>query len=99
MFIHSVYFWLKEGLSDSQSEAFRRGMNSLGTIESVRQFHTGVPAGTDRPVVDRSYSYAMIVVFDDLKGHDVYQEHEVHDAFRQNCSAFWSKVLIYDFVA
>jgi hypothetical protein len=97
MFVHSVYFWLKEGLSDAEVVDFLRGMNSLREIESVRQFHAGPPADTDRPVIDRSYSYGMLVVLDDAKGHDVYQEHPAHDAFRQNCARYWSRVLIYDF--
>ena len=98
MFIHSVYFWLKDGLSAAEIEEYKRGLQSLGTIESVREFYIGQPAGTDRPVIDRSYSYGMIAAFDDERGHDLYQEHEIHEAFRTNCSRYWSKVLIYDFI-
>ncbi|HYL97477.1 MAG TPA: Dabb family protein [Blastocatellia bacterium] len=97
MFVHSVYFWLKEGLSASEVEDYECGLKSLGTITSVREFHIGKPAGTDRPVIDRSYSYGMVAVFEDQLGHDVYQEDAIHDAFRKDCSRYWSKVLIYDF--
>lgn len=98
MFIHSVYFWLNDGLSADDLDDYLRGLKSLGTIDSVREFHFGKPAETDRPVIDRSYSYAMIAAFDDERGHDIYQDHEIHDAFRKNCSRYWSKVLIYDFI-
>ena len=96
MFIHSVYFWLRPELSAAEVEKFRSGVESLITIESVRQGFIGTPAATDRPVIDRSYSYALIVHFDDEAGHDLYQEHPVHETFRQECSPLWTKVQIYD---
>jgi Stress responsive A/B Barrel Domain len=96
MFVHSVYFWLKPGLERGQEETFWRGVRSLAAIESVRQSHIGRPAATDRPVIDRSYSCALVVAFDDEAGHEAYQTDPIHDQFRDECSPFWSKVLIYD---
>lgn len=98
MFIHSVYFWLREDLSAEEWETFVRGVNSLRSIESVRHGWVGTPAGTDRPIIERSYSYALTAVFDDEAGHDFYQVAEVHDRFREECGSFWTKVLIYDSV-
>jgi hypothetical protein len=96
--MHSVYFWLKEGLKEGELEQFKRGLKSLTGIESVRRSYIGVPAATDRPVIERGYSYSLILTFDDLQGHDSYQEHDVHERFRQDCSPYWSKVVIYDCV-
>jgi hypothetical protein len=96
VFIHSVYFWLKEGLTETQVDEFRKGLSSLTTISSVRQSFVGVPAETDREVIDNTYSYALIVIFDDLEGHDEYQVDPVHDRFREECAIYWTKVLIYD---
>jgi len=98
MFVHSVYFWLKPDLTEEQRAKFWEGVRSLTTIESVRQGFAGLPASTDRPIIDRSYSCALIVIFDDAAGHDAYQVHPVHDKFREECAPFWSKVLIYDAV-
>jgi hypothetical protein len=98
MFVHSVYFWLKPDLTEEQRAKFWEGVRSLTTIESVRQGFAGLPASTDRPIIDRSYSCALIVIFDDGDGHDAYQVHPVHDKFREECAPFWSKVLIYDAV-
>ncbi|MBO0721362.1 MAG: Dabb family protein [Blastocatellia bacterium] len=95
MFVHSVYFWLKPDLTEEQHATFRERMRALSAIESVRQCYIGPPAATDRPVIDRSYSCALIVVFDDQQGHDHYQDHPIHDRFRE-CSNLWSKILIYD---
>ena len=80
-------------------EKFWASVRRLVTIESVRFGWTGKPAATeDRPIIDKSYSCALVLVFDDEAGHDSYQVDPVHDAFRTECSPYWSKVLIYDAV-
>ena len=98
MFIHSVYFWLREDLNDQERERFIRGVNSLTTIDSVHYAWVGRPAGTDRPVIERSYSYSLTAVFDDFAAQDAYQVDPVHDVFREECGSLWSRVLIYDSV-
>ena len=98
MFIHSVYFWLDPDLSDAQRAQFVEQARALTQIESVRHGWLGAPAGTDRPVIERSYSYALTVVFDDEAAHDDYQVHPVHDRFRDECGSFWTRVVIYDSV-
>ena len=96
MFVHAVYFWLKDDLTPPQTAAFLAGARSLTTIASVRQAHLGVPAPTDRPVIDRSYSHALVVIFETQEDHDRYQTDPIHDRFRDECGTFWKKVLIYD---
>lgn len=96
MFVHCVYFWLRDTLSDEESALFDEGVNSLTTIETVRHGYVGTPADTDRPIIDRTYTYGLVCVFDDEEGHDAYQDHPVHDAFRESCSTFWTDVKIYD---
>lgn len=99
MFVHSVYFWLREDLTSEQRDTFLREAKALITdIETVRHGWLGVPAATDRPIIERSYSYALTVVFDDEAGQDVYQDHPVHDRFRDDCGSFWTRVQIYDSV-
>ena len=98
MFVHSVYFWLKSDLTEEQRTKFWEGVRSLTSIESVLRGFVGAPAPTDRPIIDRTYSCALIVSFDDDAGHEAYQNHPVHDKFREECADFWSKVLIYDAV-
>lgn len=96
MFVHSVLFWLRDNLSEAEHQQFVDGAKSLTRIDSVRHGFLGTPADTDRPIIDRSYSYALTVVFDDEAGHDEYQVHEVHDRFREECASLWTRVLIYD---
>jgi hypothetical protein len=99
VFVHAVYFWLRPDLSAEQREAFVGGLRALRGIETVRHGWIGVPAATDRPIIERTYSYALTLVFVDEAGHDAYQVHPVHDRFRDEFADFWSRVLIYDSVA
>lgn len=96
MFIHSVYFWLADDLTEAQRAQFLEQAQTLTQLKSVRHGWLGTPAETDRPVIDRSYSYALTVVLDDEAAHDAYQVDPLHDQFREECGSFWTRVLIYD---
>jgi hypothetical protein len=99
MFVHAVYFWLRPELNEEQRATFIAGVNSLATVGTVQHSFIGVPASTDRPVIDRSYSYAAVLVFENKQGHDDYQVDPIHLNFVEECGTFWSKVLIYDSVS
>ncbi|GAA4312162.1 Dabb family protein [Compostibacter hankyongensis] len=98
-FAHVVNFWLREGLSTAERQQFEAGVRSLGTIGTIARFHIGTPASTDREVIDRSYDYCLLCLFKNQEDHDAYQVDPVHDRFRETCSPFWEKVVIYDSVA
>lgn len=98
MFVHAVYFWLRPDLTPAQRAQFAAGVRSLSTIESVQNCYIGVPASTNRPVIERGYSHALVVVFADKAAHDAYQVHPVHERFRTECGSFWTKVQIFDSV-
>ena len=99
MFVHSVYFWLRDDLSPAARTTFADGVRSLTTIESVERGFLGTPAGTSREIIDQSYSYALVLFFADQAAHDAYQVHPVHDRFRENCGGSWKKIVIYDAVS
>lgn len=96
MFVHAVYFSLRDDLSATQKRQFDDGLESLCHIDGVRHAYIGVPAATNRPVIDRGYSRALTLIFDDEAGHDAYQDDPVHDRFRKECSSFWTGVRIFD---
>lgn len=98
MFVHSVYFLLRTDLTAAQKRAFVNGLRDLSEIESVQVAFVGTPAATDRPIIDRNYSYALVLAFEDEAGHKAYQTDPVHDAFRDRCSGFWSDIRIFDCV-
>ncbi len=96
MFIHSVYFWLKPDITPSEKALFVERAQALTRISTVKQGWLGKPADTDRPIIDRTYSYGLVLIFDDLPGHDFYQVDPIHDAFRE-LHSLWTAVKIYDF--
>jgi hypothetical protein len=97
MLFHNVYFWLKPGLTPSQREEFRRGVESLAGIKAVDKVSVGGPAATgDRPVIERSYDVALIVQCRDIAAHDAYQVDPLHLAFVEKFKTFWVRVQIYD---
>ena len=79
---HTVYFWLKDGLTDADRKSFEAGMRSLAGAPTVRRVFTGTPAATpSRGVVDNSFDYNLVLWFDDVAGHDAYQVSETHLKF------------------
>jgi hypothetical protein len=97
MLVHHVFFWLKNPASIADKAKLIEGLNSLRKIESLRLAKIGEPAATEkRDVIDSSYSLSWLNFFDDVKGHDAYQIHPLHEAFVKNYSHLWSKVVVYD---
>ncbi len=97
MLVHHVFFWLKNPGSSDDRNKLIEGLRTLRKIESIRQFHIGIPADTEkRPVVDSSYSVSELMFFDDLAGQSLYQDHPLHKKFVEDCSSLWQKVVVYD---
>lgn len=96
MLTHHVLFWLKADTTEEQKKAFRGGLESLKGVETIKSIYIGTPAPIERAVVDTSYTFSLLIVFDDLAGHDVYQVHPIHKAFLEEFRVFFEKVVIYD---
>jgi Stress responsive A/B Barrel Domain len=95
--VHHVYFWLKNPTSKEDLNKLIEGINTLKKIEALRMVKVGVPAATTkRDVIDDSYSISLLTVFDDVKGHDTYQDHPIHTKFVEKYSPLWNKVVVYD---
>src|SRR5687768_3187566 len=98
MFVHHVYFWLKNAGSKEDQARLLIGLQTLKKIETIKMSHIGVPADTNRDVIDTSYQMSLLLVFDNRKDQDVYQNHPVHLKFVEDCSNLWKKVIVYDSV-
>ena len=96
MLVHAVYFWLKKDLNAEQRAAFLQGVESLKGIASTESVYVGGPAPTFRPVVDRTYDVALVVLMKDMAAHDAYQVDPLHKAFLEQYASNWEKVVIYD---
>lgn len=98
--LHHVFFWLKNPDSKEDLALLIAGVKSLAAIETVRSFHVGVPASTEkREVVDNSYHVSELLGFDDVAGQDAYQVHPLHKKFVDEHQHLWSKVVVYDALA
>ncbi len=96
MLSHHVLFWLKADTTEEQKKAFRAGLETLQKVETVKSMYIGTPAPISRAVVDTTYTFSLLIIFEDLAGHDVYQVHAVHKAFLDEFRGFFEKVVIYD---
>ena len=98
VFIHHVFFWLKEPADTRQVTRFEDALKELMTIDSIKYHHLGKPADTRREVIDSSYQYSLLAIFNDKPAHDIYQVHPVHDTFRIVANELCSKIIVYDSV-
>lgn len=98
MLTHTVLFWTKDDLSAADRDDFLAGLLTLPSIASVSSGWVGSPAATaERPVIDRSYAFALTLRFADMASHDAYQTDPVHDAFHARCAKYWKRVVVYDY--
>lgn len=95
-FIHTVFFWLKEGTTEAQKVAFEEGLSSLAEIKCSLSSYFGPPAGTPREIVDNSYDYALNVNFDSVANHDAYQGDPIHHEFIAAHKDIWKRVQVFD---
>lgn len=97
MIAHHVLFWLKADTTDEQKASFRKSLQTLQDIEVVKNLHIGTPVPSiSRPVVDTTYTFSLVVFFEDLAAHDIYQEHPLHKAFLDENRVYFDRVIIYD---
>ena len=97
-YIHHVFFWLKDPGNTKVREKFEMELKKLVTIETIIESHLGIPAMTEREIVDKSYSYSLFIAFRNKEGHDIYQVHPKHLDFVKECEDLWEKVIIFDSV-
>jgi hypothetical protein len=96
IFIHHVYFWLKNSGSKEDRAQLIDGLKKLSSVKTIRQFHIGQPADTNRGVIDNSYAVSWFVKFDNAADEASYQVDPIHLKFVETCSHLWNKVIVYD---
>jgi hypothetical protein len=98
IFIHHVFFWLKNPDNPEDKAALIIGLKKLALVETIREYHIGVPAETNRDVIEKTYTVSWMLVFDSLEEEEIYQEHPLHKEFISACKHLWNKVLVHDSV-
>lgn len=95
-FIHHVYFWLKNPDSKEDLAQLIAGLEALAVVKEIKSYHIGVPAATDREVIDSTYAVSWLNIFETAADQDAYQVHPLHLKFIEDCSHLWSRVKVYD---
>lgn len=96
-FAHVVYFWLKNPDNAEDRKAFETSLiNFIESSEFIRTKHLGTPAATSRGVIDNSYTYCLLLTFDNKEMQDNYQVEEGHLKFIAESEDLWEKVIVYD---
>jgi hypothetical protein len=98
IFVHHVFFWLNEPENAEAARKLTEGLLTLGKIGEVVEIHIGVPAKTQRDVVDNTYSHSLLTIFRDKEDHDLYQVNPIHLKFIEDYGKLWKKVVVYDCV-
>jgi hypothetical protein len=98
VFVHQVYFWLKNPGNQADTDKLVEGLEALAKVAVIKQYHIGKPAGTPREVVDGTYAISWLTMFDNAADQDVYQVDPIHLKFVENYKHLWEKVAIYDSV-
>ena len=99
LFVHHVYFWLKDPANQEARAKFEKAARELVTVETIVDYHIGVPAPTNREVIDTSYTYSILSTYKTKEDQDIYQTHPKHLKFIEECQDLWEKVVVYDSVS
>ncbi|MBI5917304.1 MAG: Dabb family protein [Bacteroidetes bacterium] len=98
IFVHQVYFWLKNPGNGADRAKLVEGLTTLTKIKHIKNWHIGVPAGTSRDVIDGSFDISWLNTLKDRAAQDAYQVDPIHLAFVENYKHLWTKVVVYDSV-
>lgn len=98
LFVHHVYFWMKDGKTEQDKKKLLEGLKTLKNVEVIKQVHIGKPASTNRDVIDTTYDYSLLLIFKDLTDQKIYQKHPIHLAFIDKYAHLWDRVIVYDAV-
>ncbi|TWI81450.1 stress responsive alpha/beta barrel protein [Lacibacter cauensis] len=98
IFIHHVYFWLKNADSKTDRDKLVEGLTKLSKVKTIQNFHIGKPADTNRDVIERGYAVSWFTHFANAADQASYQVDPIHLKFVEDYSHLWSKVIVYDSV-
>lgn len=98
-FAHVVLFWLNNPDNLQERKKFEASLEKfIKNSEYIKTIHLGSPANTNRPVIDNTYTYCMILTFTSKEEQDKYQDEPGHKAFIAESEELWEKVIVYDSV-
>lgn len=97
-FVHHVFFWLKNPKNKQEHDKLLAGLKGLGKIKEIKMAHIGLPSinDFDKSVTDASYSFSVLLVFNNKADEEKYLVNPLHKKFIDDHKNLWSKVVVYD---
>lgn len=96
-FAHIVLIWLKDSDNEAVHTSFQSALQTMVKNSLyIKSAHLGLPANTNRDIVDNSYTYCYIATFTSKEDQDSYQTEKAHDVFREQVGHLFDKIVIYD---
>jgi len=96
VFVHHVFFLLKNPKNQEARAEFEKGLQGLITVPQIQSSHIGTPVESSREVVDDSFTYSYMAFFKNKENQTIYQTHPIHLEFIEDCQHLWEKVIVYD---
>ena len=96
IFVHHVFFWLKEPKNNEARAQFEKGLRELIKVPQIQSSHIATPVESPREVVDDSFTYSYMAFFKNKEDQNIYQTHPIHLKFIEDCQHLWEKVIVYD---
>lgn len=95
--VHSVYFSLKDASPSGKTQFLAGCQKYLTNHPGTLYFAAGpIASELERPVNDRDFDVALLIVFADKKAHDDYQVSERHQDFIKEAGDRLAKVRVFD---
>ncbi len=96
IFVHHVFFYLKEKNNQEAKANLISGLLTLEQIPTIKFYNIGIPTASDRAVVVKDYDLAWLVFFESAEAEAIYQVHDIHKKFVNDFQHLWEKVVVYD---
>jgi hypothetical protein len=98
LFIHHVYFYLKDPNNAKDEARLLEGLKKLAKIPNIEYAHIGKPAHTSRSVIVNDYTFSWMCFFKNIIEEEIYQTHPIHVDFIEEYAHLWEKMVVYDSV-
>jgi hypothetical protein len=97
MIVHTVFFWMKKSAPRNAAKRTIEDAKKYLKSPTAKTLWAGPPASTPaRDVVNSTYDVGLCVTFEDVEGHDAYQEDPRHQVFIKRNKKNWLRVEVYD---
>ena len=94
---HTVLFW---GKKDTPADTWQQMSEALvdvaPRVQGLEALFAGPPAGTDRPVVDGSYSMLVTMRFANREFLEVWAHSPLHGELTARFQRWFERVVVYD---